>query len=103
MRLTEDQIEEEINSVTRFPSNADKLAWRRKMDKMQGLLEELSPVEEEIFKLYEKKIPIMDKISELRKVMVSECIHPKDHLVHKGTHIECKFCNKIIKPVRKDV
>ena len=102
MRLTEEQVKKELNDVSRFPENADKLAWRRKMEKMNKFLEELKPIEEEIFELYEKKIPIMDRISKLRKVMVDECIHPKDQLVHKGTHIECKFCNKIIKPVRRD-
>ena len=102
MRLTEEQVKKELNDVARFPENADKLSWRRKMNKMEQFLKDLEPIEEEIFKLYEKKQPIMDKISKLRQIMVDECIHPKDHLVHKGTHIECKFCNKIIKPVRKN-
>jgi len=101
MRLSEDQVKEDLDRVSRFPENADKLSWRRKLEKMEKFLTELEPIEEEIFELYQQKIPIMDKVTQLRKIMVDECIHPKDHLVHKGTHIECKFCNKIIKPVRK--
>jgi len=100
MRLSEDQVKKEIDEVTKFADNAEKLSWRRKLKKLEGLVDELRPYEEKILKLYEDKLPIMDKLEKLRQVMVEECIHPKDQLVHKGTHLECKFCDKIIKPRR---
>jgi hypothetical protein len=101
MRLSEDEIKKDLYEVYSFADNAEKLAWRRKYKKMQAMLEELQPIEEQIIQLYEKKQPIFDKIQELREVMTEECIHPKEYLAHRGTHIECKFCNKLIKPMRK--
>lgn len=101
MRLTEDDVKIDLESVYGFADNAEKLAWRRKYKKMQEYLEELQPYEEEILRLHNEKQPIMDKVSDLREKMVEECIHPKDYLIHRGTHIECKFCNKLIKPARR--
>lgn len=100
MRLTEDQANKEVDDVAKFADNAEKLSWRRKLKKLEALVDDLRPYEEEILKLHQEKMPIMDKIEKLRRVMIDECIHPKDQLVHKGTHIECKFCDKIIKPRR---
>lgn len=102
MRLTEEDVQKDLSSVAGFADNAEKLAWRRKLKKMEALLEdELQPIEDKILELYAEKQPIMDKISKLRQEMAAECIHPREYLVHRGTHVECKFCNKIIKPVRK--
>lgn len=100
MRLTEEQAKKEIDKVAAASKNDEKLAWRRKRKKLEALVDELKPYEEKILKLHEERIPILDKIAKLRNIMVQECIHPKDQLVHKGTHIECKFCDKIIKPKR---
>ena len=101
MRLTEDQTKKELDQVAKFADNAEKLAWRRKLKKMESYIEdEARPLEDKILALYREKLPIMDKIEKLRQVMVDECIHPKEYLIHKGTHIECKFCGKSIKPKR---
>jgi len=100
MRLTEEQEKKDIDTIAGNSENAAKLSWRRKKKKLEELVDELKPFEDKILKLYEERLPIMDKIAELRRVMVTECIHPKDQLVHKGTHVECKFCDKIIKPRR---
>lgn len=102
MRLTEDDVKHELETVYNFSNNADKLSWKRKFKKMQNLIEELRPYEEEILRLHNEKMPLMDKIEVLREVMVEECVHPKEFLVHRGTHIECKFCNKLIKPIRRN-
>jgi hypothetical protein len=101
MRLTEDDIKEDLEEVYGFANNAEKLAWRRKYKKMQEALEELTPYEEEILRLHKEKQPIMDKIEEIRAKMVEECVHPKEFLVHKGTHVECKFCGKLINPRKR--
>lgn len=100
MRLTEEQIKKDIDIIAGNSENAAKLAWRRKKKKLEELIDQLKPYEQKILELYQERMPILDKITELREVMVQECIHPKDQLVHKGTHVECKFCNKIIKPKR---
>lgn len=102
MRLTEEEVEDQLSAVASFANNAEKLAWRRKLKKMHGLLEDLTPYEEKILKLYSEKQPLMDKIEKLRHSMGEECIHPKEYLAHRGTHIECKFCNKLIQPVMKN-
>lgn len=101
MRLSEEEVNKDLSEVAGFADNAEKLAWRRKLKKMEKLLEELEPFEEQILELYTLKQPIMDKIEAVRREMVQECIHPKEYLVHRGTHVECKFCNKLIKPVDK--
>lgn len=101
MRLTEDDVENQLSSVSGFADNAEKLAWRRKLKKMHGFLEDLRPYEEEILRLSAEKQPLMDKIEKLRHSMSEECIHPREYLAHRGSHIECKFCNKFIKPVVK--
>jgi chromosome segregation ATPase len=96
-RLTEKDVKKDLDTVAGYSQNDAKLAWRRKKKKLDALIEELEPIQNKIIELYEEKQPIMDKIAELRQTMVQECVHPKDYLVHKGTHVECKFCDKIIK------
>lgn len=100
MRLTEEQVKKDIDTIAGNSKNDAKLAWRRKKKKLEEVLEELKPYEDKILALYEERVPIMDKMEKIRQAMVVECIHPKDQLVHKGTHVECKFCDKIIKPRR---
>lgn len=101
MRLTEDDVNQDLTNVAGFADNAEKLAWRRKLKKMETYLEDLQPFEDRILEIYMEKQPLMDKIEKVRQEMTEECIHPKEYLVHRGTHVECKFCNKLIKPIRK--
>lgn len=96
MEDKEKEIKKDIEEVANSVSNAEKLAWRRKYKRMEKLIEEVKPFEEKILNLIVEKRPIMDKIQKLRETMVIECIHPKDQLVHKETHLECKFCGKLI-------
>jgi len=100
MRLTEEQVKNELKEVSKFADNAEKLSWQRKYKKLQKLIDELKPYEEKMLQLYQERMPIMDKIHMLRQMMVNECIHPKNYLTHKGTYIHCKFCDKIIAPKR---
>ena len=90
--LDEEAARRQIEAVSKFCDKNQKLAWRRKMVKMTDLLEEIEPLNEEMLALILRKQPIMDKIEDMRQVMVKECVHPADYLVHKGEHILCKFC-----------
>lgn len=85
-----------FNIVSSHQGKNDKLAWKRKVKKMEGLISDISHYEEEILKIVMAKQPIMDDINKLRIEMVRDCIHPKDHLVHHGTYITCKFCERNI-------
>jgi hypothetical protein len=91
--------EEELDAVASFPDKNQKLAWKRKRKRIVELIGRIEPYEEQIRDLILKKQPIMDQIDEVRAAMVKDCIHPREELVHKGTHIECKFCQRKLKPV----
>lgn len=85
-----------IAAVASHPGKNEKLAWKRKVKKMDDLIEKVGEVEKEIMALVLKKQPTLDEIAVLRAEMVKECIHPKDHLVHLDTYLICKFCNSKI-------
>ena len=85
-----------LESISNKFSRSEKTSWLRKKKRMENLLAILNPIEEEISELQARKIPIFDEIQGLRKVMVSECVHPYEYLLYKGTYVECKFCNKKI-------
>lgn len=90
-----EQYEEDLNAVSKHYDKNERLSWKRKEKKMQSIIEnKLQPIQDEMLKLIAKKQPIIDEIEKLRAVMVKECIHPKEHLVHKGNFVECKFCNR---------
>lgn len=89
----EAKIRRALENVANTTERSDKTSWNRKMDKMVKLITELRPIEDAILELEAKKLPIHDEIQVLRTEMVGECIHPFEHLVHKDTYIECKFCS----------
>lgn len=85
--------------IASFATRGERLAWDRKMAKMGKLIDELRPIEEKILKITKfEKYPIMDKIEEVRKVMINECVHPEDQLIVNDdySHAHCKFCGKNI-------
>jgi hypothetical protein len=88
--------EQDILFVATQVTSSDKISWQRKYNNLQAIMDKLTPLEEKIAELTGNCIPLYDEIAVLRKVMVEECIHPADHLVHKDDHIECKFCMKHI-------
>ena len=90
--LDEDTANKEMDTVARFADKNQRLAWKRKMNRMDELLERIQPLEEKALEIIKEKQPIMDEIERVRQMMVKECVHPKDYLVHKGDHILCKFC-----------
>lgn len=89
----EKDIENQLTSVGKQKTKNEKLAWQRKLKKMEGLIAELEPLQEAILAIMDKKQPILDDITLLRNEMIKECVHPRDYLIHKGSHIECKFCS----------
>mgnify|MGYP001607411265 CR=1 FL=1 len=88
--------EELLNDFEVIANNSDKnqkLTFDRRYNKLQGLLEQILPIDNEINELMVKKMPISEEINELREQMLGECIHPERFLIHHTSHIECKFCN----------
>lgn len=94
--LTPELIAKQLSTVALHHGKNEKLAFNRKIKKMEGLIESIRDYEQMILDIVKNKQPIADDIRELRAEMVKECIHPKDHLIHCGTYIFCKFCEKKI-------
>jgi len=93
MHIDEEKITADIHRISTFRDKNERLSFKRKKDKMADLVKELNGVKEKILKItLEEVYPIEDKITELRAEMTKECVHPKDELVHYGTHVVCKFC-----------
>lgn len=97
----ENETQEEAKIRRLFEAIADnatrgeKVSWDRKMDNMVSILAKLRPLEEQIIELMAQKQPILDEISELRREMVRDCVHPYTHLaVQQNGSINCKFCNR---------
>jgi predicted nucleic acid-binding Zn-ribbon protein len=93
---TDDQTKERhiFETISNFPDRSDKTSWQRKMSNLEKLVAELKPIEDMILDLNTKKMEILDKITELRKDMVNNCLHPYEHLALKEGFVECKFCNR---------
>ena len=94
--VTPELAAKHIAAVAAHHGKNEKLAWKRKVKKMMGLIQDVGVVEQEILELVLKKQPTLDEIAILRAEMTKECIHPKDHLVHLGTYLVCKFCDRKI-------
>jgi hypothetical protein len=94
--LDEDEANRQLDKISRFADKNQRLSFKRKGERMQKLLDRISPIEKQILELILEKNPIMDEIDKVRRGMVHECVHPRDHLAHKGTHVQCKFCAKEI-------
>jgi hypothetical protein len=91
---TEEQIQSDLNAISSGKNKNERLSWKRKYDKLQEMINnEIQPLEDLILKTLEKKMHAIDRLADLRKQMVKECVHPKNNLIHKGDYVECKFCN----------
>lgn len=88
-----DKQERDLKNVANIKDKNEKLSWTRRQKKIEEMVLEMRPIEDEILALVAKRQVVLDKIGLLRKQMVKECIHPKNSLVHKSTYIDCKFCN----------
>jgi hypothetical protein len=87
-------IREYFEVISNKASRSEKISWDRKMDNMVQLIAKLKPIEEQVLELLALKQPVMDQIADLRKEMVSDCVHPITHLAYKDEFAECKFCNR---------
>lgn len=87
------QQDRDFKNVVNVKDKNEKLSWTRRQKKMELMVEEMQPLDEGIIKLQADRQVYLDKILELRKQMVKECIHPRNSLVHKVSFIECKFCS----------
>jgi hypothetical protein len=86
--------------ISSFATRGERLAWDRKLKKMEKFIEELVPVEDKILEIIKnEKYPIMDKIEAVRKTMILECVHPENYLIvdEDWSHAHCKFCGKNIR------
>lgn len=93
MHFTEEKIANDIYKISTNRDKNERLSWKRKKDKIESLVKELEPIEDEILKIIEdKKTPLLNQIIALRGEMIKECVHPKDMLVHYGNYVVCKFC-----------
>lgn len=89
-----DDIQNDFEYISKMKHKNERLAWKRKYDKLQRIIsEKIEPIQERFMALQEERQIVLSEIDELRAIMVKECVHPKDMLVHKGTHVLCKFCN----------
>lgn len=86
-------FDSKCKKIISFKPKNERIAWMRKLDKMQQLIKTMEPIEDAILSKMAEKQVIMDEITALRKLMVKDCIHPVDMLVDNNTHIVCKFCN----------
>jgi hypothetical protein len=94
--MTERNSQDRLQTIASKATRNERVAWNRKRDKMKNIYAELKPIEDQILDLMSQKIPVYDKMSELRKMMVEDCVHPIDLLVEMDDHVLCKFCNKKI-------
>ena len=86
------QIRKDMEKIANNAVRGDKTSFSRKLKNMDRLIKKLQPVERQIIALMAKKMPIIDSVTTLRAEMVDTCVHPMEYLIHKGDHIECKFC-----------
>lgn len=91
--ISDERKDKDLKVVSNIKDKNEKLSWNRRQKKIEGMVEEMRPLEEKIMALQAEHQLHLDKIQVLRKQMVKECIHPRNSLVHKNTFIECKFCN----------
>lgn len=91
----------ELEAIASNSTRAEQLVWKRKFERLNLIYDDIAPIELEIVKLINHKIPLMDKLEELRIEMSNACVHPFHFLVHCDNSIKCKFCEKIISIPKK--
>lgn len=91
--VDKDRQDRDLKIVANIKDKNEKLAWTRRQKKIEEMVEEMRPLDDELMAIIARRQEYLDKIQALRRQMVKECIHPRNSLVHKDTFIECKFCN----------
>ena len=98
MKQKKEKIEPSIvEKITAIKPKNERMAFKRKMVKLDELVESLKPIEDKIIQIIvDEKYPIMDQIQALRLSMIKECVHPKEYLIHykedDKEYVHCKFC-----------
>lgn len=95
----EAEVRQILEKMANVANRSEKTSWNRKMDNLVKLMVLMEPIEQRILDIIEtEKTPLMDQISELRAVMVKECVHPFEYLIidDDSDVVTCKFCNKKI-------
>jgi len=106
--ISKKQLQRDFDVIKKHIDKNEKLAWIRKRSRIEELVEKLQPIEDKILELMAQKTPVLDEISEARTVMLKDCIHLEEYLLHHGSFIECKFCgtklaiNRALFPVNDD-
>ena len=97
--VDEKKQKKQLSAISNFRNKNEKASWMRKKRNLETLVEELTPLEEELRTITQTKEEIIDKINAIRDEMIVECIHPLDYLVHHGTHVVCRFCETKLRMV----
>lgn len=90
-----------LETIANFATRSEKTSWKRKRDNIEKAIADLKPIEDQILDLVAKKMPLMDRIAELRTEMVESCVHPIDQIVVDHDHVVCKFCDKRMSITKK--
>lgn len=107
MTVSKEQLEQDFLVILKNSDKNSRLAWARKQKKMADVIKKVQPIEDKLLELLaEKKViedkileslevkkPLMDEVDKLRQIMIKDCPHLEEFLIHHGKHIECKFCN----------
>lgn len=93
LNISEEQKEKDLKAASNFKTKNEKLSFNRRQKKIEALVEELEPLDDELMSIQARRQEKLDAIAAIRQLLVKECVHPKNSLVHKGNLIECKFCN----------
>jgi hypothetical protein len=93
--MTDLSEKELFTKIVNHASKNDRVAWNRKRKKLATMIEDnITPLEDQILQLTMQKQRHMDDLIGLRDELVVECVHPRDCLVIKDTHVFCHFCEK---------
>lgn len=96
MNTTEEQkqIQAVLATIAGHAVKGEIAAWNRKRKSIERIVgNNIRPIEDQIIEANAKLLPLYDQLKTMRNEMVEFCIHPIDMMVHKGDHVECKFCS----------
>lgn len=99
--ISKEQLEQDFAVILKESDKNVRLAWIRKNKKLAEIIAELQPIQDEILRLQAETKPLLQDIEELRQIMVRDCPHLEEYLIHHGKHIQCKFCETKIGINRK--
>jgi hypothetical protein len=91
--MTEEEMQRrQLEIVAGARGKNETLSFTRKIKKLEAMVSDLAPTEDQLLRLNLIKQQRIDEIQIARNKMLPECTHPIAYLIHKGDHILCKFC-----------